>query len=231
MLILAFDTATPAVTVALHDGDQVVAEESAVDARRHGELLSAFIDKALRSAGADPGRPDRHRGRVPAPAPTPACGPAWSPRGCSARTLGLPVDGDLHPGHDRRQRGRGRRRPRVSRRHRRPPQGAVLGQVLGLRAAGHRARRSARPPTCPPGCRWRARARGSTPSWSSRRSSRRYPAAAQLAALAAETDRGRDARRRRRAALPASARCPGAGPAEAGDPVTTPRRPRPSCGR
>lgn len=54
MLILAFDTATPAVTVAVHDGVQVVAEESAVDARRHGELLSVFIDKALHSAGATP---------------------------------------------------------------------------------------------------------------------------------------------------------------------------------
>ena len=54
MLILAFDTATPAVTVAVHDGAQVVAEESAVDARRHGELLAVFIDKALSSAGATP---------------------------------------------------------------------------------------------------------------------------------------------------------------------------------
>ncbi len=54
MLILAFDTATPAVTVAVHDGVQVVAEESAVDARRHGELLPLFIDQALHSAGATP---------------------------------------------------------------------------------------------------------------------------------------------------------------------------------
>ena len=54
MLILAFDTATPAITVAVHDGVQVVAEESAVDARRHGELLSVFIDQALRSAGVTP---------------------------------------------------------------------------------------------------------------------------------------------------------------------------------
>jgi tRNA threonylcarbamoyl adenosine modification protein YeaZ len=52
VLLLAFDTATPAVTVALHDGAAVIAAESAVDARRHGELLSAFIDKVLRSAGA-----------------------------------------------------------------------------------------------------------------------------------------------------------------------------------
>jgi tRNA threonylcarbamoyl adenosine modification protein YeaZ len=53
VLILAFDTATPAVTVALHDGERVVAHESAVDARRHGELLAVFIDKALHGVGAD----------------------------------------------------------------------------------------------------------------------------------------------------------------------------------
>ncbi len=52
MLLLAFDTATSAVTVALHDGVTVIAAESAVDARRHGELLAVFIDKVLRNAGA-----------------------------------------------------------------------------------------------------------------------------------------------------------------------------------
>jgi tRNA threonylcarbamoyl adenosine modification protein YeaZ len=52
VLLLAFDTATSAVTVALHDGAAVIAEESAVDARRHGELLAVFIDKVLRNAGA-----------------------------------------------------------------------------------------------------------------------------------------------------------------------------------
>jgi len=52
VLLLAMDTATPAVTVALHDGSAVVADVSAVDARRHGELLSAFLDEALRKAGA-----------------------------------------------------------------------------------------------------------------------------------------------------------------------------------
>ena len=54
MLLLAFDTATPAVTVALHDGSRVVAEESAVDARRHGELLAVAIANVLRAAGAGP---------------------------------------------------------------------------------------------------------------------------------------------------------------------------------
>jgi tRNA threonylcarbamoyl adenosine modification protein YeaZ len=54
VLLLAFDTATPAVTVALHDGGAIVARESAVDARRQGELLAVFIDKALAGAGAEP---------------------------------------------------------------------------------------------------------------------------------------------------------------------------------
>jgi tRNA threonylcarbamoyl adenosine modification protein YeaZ len=52
VLLLAFDTATPAVTVALHDGASIIAEESAVDARRHGELLGTFIKDVLRMAGA-----------------------------------------------------------------------------------------------------------------------------------------------------------------------------------
>jgi tRNA threonylcarbamoyladenosine biosynthesis protein TsaB len=55
VLLLALDTATSAVTVALHDGNAVVAEESAVDRGRHGELLAVFIDKALRSVGAGRG--------------------------------------------------------------------------------------------------------------------------------------------------------------------------------
>ena len=39
-MLLALDTATPAVTVAVADGDQVLAERTTVDARRHGELLA-----------------------------------------------------------------------------------------------------------------------------------------------------------------------------------------------
>ena len=54
MLILAFDTATPAVTVAVHDGSGVVAHESAIDARRHGELLAPSIARVLGKAGATP---------------------------------------------------------------------------------------------------------------------------------------------------------------------------------
>ena len=52
MLLIAFDTATPAVTVALHDGTHVLAETTTVDARRHGELLASSIDAVLTEAGA-----------------------------------------------------------------------------------------------------------------------------------------------------------------------------------
>ncbi|WEH43779.1 tRNA (adenosine(37)-N6)-threonylcarbamoyltransferase complex dimerization subunit type 1 TsaB [Streptomyces sp. AM 2-1-1] len=45
------DTATPAVTVALHDGTSVVAESGQVDARRHGELLLPTVDRVLAEAG------------------------------------------------------------------------------------------------------------------------------------------------------------------------------------
>jgi tRNA threonylcarbamoyl adenosine modification protein YeaZ len=52
VLVLAFDTATPAVTAALHDGRKVLAESTTVDARRHGELLVPTIETVLREAGA-----------------------------------------------------------------------------------------------------------------------------------------------------------------------------------
>ncbi|MFD1542468.1 tRNA (adenosine(37)-N6)-threonylcarbamoyltransferase complex dimerization subunit type 1 TsaB [Nonomuraea guangzhouensis] len=52
MLVLAFDTATPAVTAALHDGQRVLAESTTIDARRHGELLVPTVETVLREAGA-----------------------------------------------------------------------------------------------------------------------------------------------------------------------------------
>ena len=55
MLLLGLDTATPAVTVALHDGGQPLAQLVTVDAHRHAELL-APVDR----------QGDRRRGRVAA---------------------------------------------------------------------------------------------------------------------------------------------------------------------
>lgn len=54
MLLLALDTATPAVTAALHDGDHVIASVDEVDARRHGELLLPAVDRVLTEAGRRP---------------------------------------------------------------------------------------------------------------------------------------------------------------------------------
>ncbi|MET7637533.1 tRNA (adenosine(37)-N6)-threonylcarbamoyltransferase complex dimerization subunit type 1 TsaB [Streptomyces sp. NPDC005438] len=52
MLLLALDTATPAVTVALHDGTAgTLASHQRVDARRHGELLLPAVDQVLSEAG------------------------------------------------------------------------------------------------------------------------------------------------------------------------------------
>jgi tRNA threonylcarbamoyl adenosine modification protein YeaZ len=49
-VLLAFDTATAAVTVALHDGERVVASSTVVDAMRHGELLAPAITAVLDEA-------------------------------------------------------------------------------------------------------------------------------------------------------------------------------------
>jgi tRNA threonylcarbamoyl adenosine modification protein YeaZ len=52
VLVVGFDTATPAVSVALHDGERVVSEAFAADARRHGELLAPMIAKVMADVGA-----------------------------------------------------------------------------------------------------------------------------------------------------------------------------------
>lgn len=51
MLLLALDTATPAVTVALHDGRRTLATATRFDARLHGELLLPTVDRVLAEAG------------------------------------------------------------------------------------------------------------------------------------------------------------------------------------
>ena len=53
-MLLAFDTATSAVTVALHDGAAVLAEHTVVDPLRHAELLAPGIEAVLSSANAAP---------------------------------------------------------------------------------------------------------------------------------------------------------------------------------
>ncbi len=55
MLLLGLDTATPAVTVALHDGTQVLAEATTIDKHRHAELLTPAVEQVLAEAGAERG--------------------------------------------------------------------------------------------------------------------------------------------------------------------------------
>ena len=55
MLLLGLDTATPAVTVALHDGGQPLAQLVTIDAHRHAELLAPAVAKVIADAGAERG--------------------------------------------------------------------------------------------------------------------------------------------------------------------------------
>lgn len=50
-MLLALDTSSPAVTVAVHDGKTVLAERTTVDARRHTELVAPSIVGVLEEAG------------------------------------------------------------------------------------------------------------------------------------------------------------------------------------
>ena len=51
MRLLAFDTATPHVTVALNDGSSVVASFESSESMRHGEMLAPGIEQVLSPAG------------------------------------------------------------------------------------------------------------------------------------------------------------------------------------
>lgn len=51
-LLLSFDTATPLVSVALHDGEEVIAELLSDRSMKHGEQLAPLIAQALEQADA-----------------------------------------------------------------------------------------------------------------------------------------------------------------------------------
>ncbi|PRY58168.1 tRNA threonylcarbamoyl adenosine modification protein YeaZ [Knoellia remsis] len=54
MLILAIDTSTSAITVALHDGTSALAQESHIDARAHTEWVAPLIQRCLTAADRRP---------------------------------------------------------------------------------------------------------------------------------------------------------------------------------
>jgi len=91
VLLLALDTATSAVTVALHDGERVIAQESLVDARRHAETLTPMIASVVASAGHRPAElTDIAVGVGPGPFTGLRVGLA------TAVTLGLTLDAPVH---------------------------------------------------------------------------------------------------------------------------------------
>jgi tRNA threonylcarbamoyladenosine biosynthesis protein TsaB len=51
VLLLAIDTATSAITVALYDGERVLAESTTLDPRRHGEHVAPAMGEVLARAG------------------------------------------------------------------------------------------------------------------------------------------------------------------------------------
>lgn len=51
MRLLALDTATPASTVAVHDGDRVLASRRVTDASQHAEVLAVLVREVLVEAG------------------------------------------------------------------------------------------------------------------------------------------------------------------------------------
>lgn len=91
MLLLAIDTSTTAITVALHDGSRTLAEATTLDARGHAEHLAPGIEHVLASAGA-----------VPADLTNVACGLGPGPFTglrvgvVTARTLALVTGARLH---------------------------------------------------------------------------------------------------------------------------------------
>lgn len=53
-MLLAFDTASPTVTVAVHDGNDVVAAHQSEETMRHGEQLAPLIERTLAEAALRP---------------------------------------------------------------------------------------------------------------------------------------------------------------------------------
>ncbi|MBX6371636.1 MAG: tRNA (adenosine(37)-N6)-threonylcarbamoyltransferase complex dimerization subunit type 1 TsaB [Acidothermus sp.] len=91
-MLLALDTSTPAITAALHDGTEVRAASTTVDAMRHGELLGPTLAKLFEQAGIKP--PDLTRVVVGVgPGPFTGLRVGLVTAHALADALGLPVDG------------------------------------------------------------------------------------------------------------------------------------------
>lgn len=140
MLLLAFDTATPAVTTALcepdSDGVRVRAARTTVDARRHGELLVPQIRSVVAEAGAVLGDVT-HIAVGIGPGPYTGLRVGLATAHALAEALGVPCVGVATL--DALGVGIGSEHV-VHRRHRCPPQRSVLGALhrRGYPCWGHR---------------------------------------------------------------------------------------------
>ena len=89
MLLLAIDTSTTAITVALHDGAGVVAEQTTLDARGHAEHLAPGIASALAEVGAAAPVTSRTWPSASGRGRSPGCGSASS-RAARSRSPSVP---------------------------------------------------------------------------------------------------------------------------------------------
>ena len=127
-MILAFDTSSALTSVAVVDGDEVVAEASHLDARRHAEVMSpllvtviAGIDRARIDAIACGVGPGPYTGLRVGIATALAVGLAWE----------IPVHGICSSMPSRPPRSTRSQRPTAVHRPGRSPQGGVLGAICG----------------------------------------------------------------------------------------------------
>lgn len=92
MLILALDTSTPAVSVALCRDGKPLATEAVVDARRHNELLAVNIEAVLSRAGVTPRQLDAVAAGV-GPGPYTGLRVGLMTARAFAHALGIPAHG------------------------------------------------------------------------------------------------------------------------------------------
>ena len=157
-MLLAFDTATPLVTVALHDGvgrggRGVV--RPADEARRAARPADRAGARARRASSARDLTADR--ASASGPGPSRGCGSAWSRPGRSASCSRSRSTGCARSTSSRSRPSTPARSPATSGSPRtRGARRSTSRRTTG-RGAGARARRCCVPTTRPPTCRWRAR--------------------------------------------------------------------------
>jgi tRNA threonylcarbamoyl adenosine modification protein YeaZ len=92
VLLLALDTSTPAVSVAVCRDGKALASEAVVDARRHNELLAVHVEAVLARAGVTPRQLDAVAAGV-GPGPYTGLRVGLMTARALAHALGIPAHG------------------------------------------------------------------------------------------------------------------------------------------